>query len=193
MSKNCKIAIFASGNGSNAEAIINHLHLNMKMSVIAIYSNNKTAYVLERAKRHNIDSFTFSKTEFYDDEFQKSLKNNSYDLIVLAGFMWLLPESMVNNYPDKIINIHPALLPKYGGKGMYGDFVHKAVLKNKESKSGITIHFVNEHYDEGAIILQKSCPVLPVDNVESLAERIHKLEHKYYPKVVEEICMKILR
>ena len=186
--KQKRIAIFASGNGSNAEAIINHLGENDDIKVTAIYSNNADAYVLERAKNHRISSFVFNKKEFYREEYLRGLTNESFDLIVLAGFMWLVPSALVAAYPNKIINIHPALLPKYGGKGMYGHFVHEAVIDNGEQESGITIHFVNERYDEGGIILQESCPVLPDDSPDSLAARIHKLEHKNYPRVVEELC-----
>lgn len=184
---NKRIAIFASGNGSNAEAIINLLKDNDVAEISAIYSNNSDAYVLERAKNHGIPSFVFNKAQFRSDEYLSQLINNNYDLIVLAGFMWLIPARLVDAYPDKIINIHPALLPKYGGKGMYGHFVHKTVLKNNEKESGITIHYVNHHYDEGNIILQKSCEVNKDDTADSLAARIHSLEHKYYPAIVEKL------
>ena len=182
-----KIAIFASGNGSNAEAIINHLKASDKAEVTAIYSNNADAYVLQRANNHAIPSFVFTKAEFRSEEYLSGLINNNYDLIVLAGFMWLIPAELVEAYPNKIINIHPALLPAYGGKGMYGHFVHEAVLKNMEKESGITIHYVNQHYDEGNIILQKSCEVKSTDTPDSLAERIHSLEHGYYPTIVEKL------
>jgi phosphoribosylglycinamide formyltransferase-1 len=190
MSKTKRLAIFASGNGSNAEAIINHLETYDEIKVVAIYSNNPRAYVLQRAENHKIPAFTFDKATFHSDEFLGQLINEDYDLIVLAGFMWLVPAKLVAAYPEKIINIHPALLPKFGGKGMYGDHVHNAVIKNQEKESGITIHYVNEEYDEGDIILQESCPVEDNDTAASLAERIHQLEHKYYPRVVEEICQK---
>ena len=190
MSRPKRLAIFASGNGSNAEAIINHLELNDDAQVVAIYSNNPEAYVLRRAENHKIPAFTFDKATFHTDEYLGHLINEAYDLIILAGFMWLVPAKLVAAYPEKIINIHPALLPKYGGKGMYGNHVHKAVIKNQEKESGITIHYVNEEYDEGGIILQESCPVKDNDTADSLAERIHQLEHQYYPRVVEEICQK---
>ena len=190
MNDSQRIAIFASGNGSNAEAIINHLEDNDQVEVVAIYSNNPEAYVLERAKNHGIPAFVFNKAEFRSDVFLDQLIEASYDLIVLAGFMWLVPEKLVRAYPGHIINIHPALLPNYGGKGMYGHHVHEAVIKNRESESGITIHYVNENYDEGDIILQKSCEVKTDDTPDSLAQRIHELEHKFYPEVVEELCSK---
>lgn len=188
MIKQKRIAIFASGNGSNAEAIINHLSGIEGIDVVAIYSNNDDAYVLERARNHGIQSFVFNKSEFNSKTYLQQLKEEAYDLIVLAGFMWLVPAELVAAYPNKIINIHPALLPKYGGKGMYGHFVHEAVIANGETESGITIHFVNDRYDEGDIILQESCPVLTNDSPDSLAERIHILEHKNFPSVVENLC-----
>ena len=192
MKDQCSIAIFASGNGSNAEAIINFLHGDSTIRIEAIYSNNKDAYVLERAKKHDIPSFVFDRKSFYSEANQQQLVRKNYDLIVLAGFMWLIPQSLVIGYPDKIINIHPALLPNYGGKGMYGHHVHEAVLANQETRSGITIHYVNEQYDEGNVILQETCDVLPDDSVASLANRIHKLEHLHYPQVVKKLCLKIL-
>jgi phosphoribosylglycinamide formyltransferase-1 len=192
MKDQCSIAIFASGNGSNAEAIINFLQGDSNIRIDAIYSNNKDAYVLERAKNHQISSFVFDRKSFYSEEYQQLLVAKEYDLIVLAGFMWLIPESLVTGYPNKIINIHPALLPNYGGKGMYGHHVHEAVLANRESHSGITIHYVNERYDEGNVILQESCAVMSEDTVDSLANRIHELEHLHYPQVVKKICLKLL-
>ena len=189
---NCRIAIFASGNGSNAEAIIQKLEEYPNIEVAAIYSNNSSAYVLERAKNHNISSYVFSRSDFYNSEFQQEIINQAYDLIILAGFMWLVPPALVAAYPKRIINIHPALLPSYGGKGMYGHFVHEAVLKNGETQSGITIHFVNDRYDEGDIILQKSCEVKGDDTPDSLAERVHGLEHKHYPQVVVDLCKIII-
>lgn len=190
MKETKRIAIFASGNGSNAEAIINYLADFMQLEVVAIYTNNPEAFVLERALNHNIPSFVFNKAEFRSPEYLETIIAEDYDLVVLAGFMWLVPPQLVGAYPNKIINIHPALLPKYGGKGMYGHHVHEAVLANQEKESGITIHIVNEQYDEGDIILQKSCPVRPNDTADTLAARIHSLEHKYYPRVVVELCLK---
>lgn len=183
-----KLAIFASGNGSNAEEIIKHLLTNTVIEVSRIYTNNKDAYVIERGEKFDVSSVIFNKSEFLSQEFTDKLQSENYDLIILAGFMWLVPPAIVSSYKNKIVNIHPALLPAYGGKGMYGDNVHKAVIANQENKSGITIHFVNENYDEGDIIFQAECPVLSSDTPNSLAERIHELEHRYYPEVIERLC-----
>jgi len=190
--KKLRLAIFASGNGSNAEAIIKHLLNSATVEVSRIYSNNKDAYVIVRGKKFNISTDIFNKIEFTSQEFSETLLNKKYDLIILAGFMWLVPPSIVASYKNKIINIHPALLPAYGGKGMYGDNVHQAVIENNENESGITIHYVNEYYDEGDIIFQTKCTVLNTDTPDSLAERIHKLEHQHYPKVIEKLCAEIL-
>jgi len=190
--KKLNLAIFASGNGSNAEAIIKHLLNSSTVEVSKIYSNNKDAYVIERGKKFDITTEVFNKTEFVSPGFSEELLSKNYDLIILAGFMWLVPVAIVSAYKNKIINIHPALLPSYGGKGMYGDNVHKAVIGNNEIESGITIHYVNENYDEGDIIFQAKCPVHSSDTVESLAERIHKLEHKHYPEIIKKLCADIL-
>ena len=183
-----KVAIFASGNGSNAEAIIQHFKNHPKINVSGIYSNNPKAYVLERAANHGISSHVFSKKEFTSEAFCSNLKEEGYDLLVLAGFMWLIPPALVTAFNNKIVNIHPALLPSYGGKGMYGAFVHKAIIKNQEKESGITIHYVNERYDDGDIIFQAKCEVSASDTPESLAARVHLLEHKNYPLIIEEVC-----
>lgn len=180
------IAIFASGSGTNAEKMISYFNSG-NISVKLILTNNKEAFVIERAKKHNVSYYVFDREEFKSGGVTQILKNNNIDLIVLAGFLWLIPEDLINSYPNKIINIHPALLPKYGGKGMYGDNVHKAVIKNKEKESGITIHYVNNEYDKGNIILQARCPVKQNDTPEILAQRIHKLEHEYFPKVIEDL------
>ena len=190
--KKCRLAIFASGGGTNAEAIIKYLAEHPNIEVSTIYSNNADAYVLQRAENHNIPSVVFTKKEFGEPAFINQLVTGNYDLIVLAGFMWLIPAAIVSAFNRKIINIHPALLPNYGGKGMYGHFVHEAVIKNKEIESGITIHYVNEKYDEGSIILQAKCTVLATDSSDSLAEKIHLLEHRHYPEVIEKICNKNL-
>lgn len=182
------IAIFASGNGTNAERIAKYFAENPNVSVRIILTNNPKAFVIERAKKLNIPAFVFDKDTFFKtDEVLQVLLNKKTDLVVLAGFMWLVPGYLIQAYPGKIINIHPALLPKYGGKGMYGHHVHEAVLKNREKTSGITIHYVNEKYDEGQIILQKEIPVLENDTPDTLASRIHKLEYEYYPRVIEEL------
>jgi len=190
------IAIFASGKGSNAEKIIEHLAASPPaplltergVKVALIVSNKPDAGVLKIASANNIPALIIEKEKFYrGNAYVDELKNAGIDFIVLAGFLWKLPSLLIKAYPGKIINIHPALLPKYGGKGMYGDFVHEAVLAAKEKESGITIHYVDEHYDNGDIIFQAKCPVFESDSAKSLAERVHKLEHEYYPKVVEEV------
>ncbi len=182
------IAIFASGSGSNAENIIQYFQDKPYATVHLILSNNPSAGVLKRAKQYNVPTLTFTKEQLYDrsDVVDHLLSKNTH-VVVLAGFLWLIPPSIIDKFAPYIVNIHPALLPKYGGKGMYGKHVHEAVLRNNESKSGITIHRVNENYDEGSILRQETCPVKPNDTPNSLAERIKKLEHRYYPEVIEEL------
>ena len=183
-----RIAIFASGNGTNAENLIRFFQDNDKISVVQVLSNNPKAQVLERAKRLNVGTITFDKTALNEtDEILNILKNSLPDLIVLAGFLWKFPEKILEAFPNKVINIHPALLPKYGGKGMYGKYVHQAVVNNKETETGITIHYVNEHYDEGAIIFQAKCTVEPTDTFEDVANKIHNLEIAHFPRVVESL------
>lgn len=184
----CKLAIFASGSGTNAEAIIKHFCDHPGIEVSAIYSNNANAFVLERAKKYKITPIVFTKSEFVKPNFKAQLIEEDYDLLILAGFMWLVPPAIVAAFSNRIVNIHPALLPNYGGKGMYGHFVHQAVIENKETESGITIHYVNEHYDAGDIIFQAKCEVLNIDTADSLAEKIHLLEHQHYPIIIEKIC-----
>jgi len=182
-----RIAIFASGSGTNAENIIKYFKNNNKIEVALVLSNNKNAFVLERASKLNIETGTFDRTAFKDtDEIIKLLQERKIDFIVLAGFLWLIPKKMISEYYNRIINIHPALLPKYGGKGMYGMHVHNAVIENKEKESGISIHKVNEKYDDGAIVFQAKCTIELGDTPESLAKKIHKLEYKHFPKVIEE-------
>jgi len=184
------LAIFASGSGSNAENIVHHFSRQNTVCIPLIVSNSKTAYVHERAKKLSIPSFTFSKKEFEETELVLALlKEYSIDWIILAGFLLKVPETLLSSFPNRIINIHPALLPKFGGKGMYGSFVHEAVVAAKEKESGITIHYVNENYDEGAIIFQARCPVLPTDSPEEVAEKVHALEYEYFPKVIEEVVL----
>lgn len=181
-----RIAIFASGRGSNAEKIIQHLEGHASIKVAVILSNKSTAGVLDLAKKYHIPSKVINRASFYEtDQTIDFLKEMDITHIVLAGFLWKIPESLIAAYPNRIINIHPALLPKYGGKGMYGHHVHQAVFDHKEKKSGITIHLVNQHYDEGKIIFQASCDLLPGENPEEIASRVLKLEHQYFPKVVE--------
>lgn len=183
-----RIGIFASGNGSNAEQIINHFKDNKLVEVGLILSNNSKAYVLERAKNHEIPFLTFSRDQFNNSEYVVNhLKENKIDFIVLAGFLWLIPTNLIDAYPKHIVNIHPALLPKYGGKGMYGDNVHRAVKNAGESESGITIHWVNEKYDEGQIIFQAKCELNEADTPDSIAAKVHTLEYKYYPPVIEDV------
>jgi phosphoribosylglycinamide formyltransferase 1 len=186
MSRPFRIAIFASGNGTNAEAIMNYFQSHSLIEVGLILSNNKDAKVHQRANRFNLTSLTFGKTEFGDPAtILTSLEQQSITHIVLAGFMWLVPSYLVNAYPDKIVNIHPALLPKFGGKGMYGMRVHQAVKDAGELVTGITIHLVNEHYDEGTILLQKTCSVVSSDSVNDIADKVHALEHHWYPITIE--------
>ena len=183
-----KIAIFASGNGSNAENIIRYFQTSSLITVDIVLSNNKIAKVLERATNLNIPSMAFNRDDFYySSKIVDALKSRSIDLIVLAGFMWLVPQQLVQAFPGKIINIHPALLPKYGGKGMYGDFVHQAVSEAKETSTGITIHYVNEKYDEGAVIFQKTIQIEAGEDPELIAEKIHVLEYEHFPRVIDSL------
>lgn len=183
-----RLAIFASGSGSNAEKICEYFANRNDVEVSLIFTNNPQAGVIKRACDLQIPVVFFDKKTFYQTrKVLHILQNESIDIVVLAGFMLLVPAFLVQAYPNKIINIHPALLPKYGGKGMYGHFVHEAVVNAKETESGITIHYVNEHYDEGNVIFQATCPVDATDTPDDLAEKIHALEHANYPRVIEEI------
>lgn len=185
MKKN--LAIFASGSGTNAENIANFFKGSNEVAVKLILSNKPDAFVLERAKKLQIPTLVFTKADFIEsDRVIQVLRQHQIDCIVLAGFLWLIPSSLVKAYPNRIINIHPALLPKFGGKGMYGAKVHEAVIAAGEKYSGITIHLVNEKYDEGKVLFQASCPVLDGDTPGSLAARIHELEYAYFPKVVQD-------
>ncbi|MFK6999405.1 phosphoribosylglycinamide formyltransferase [Flavobacterium oreochromis] len=182
-----KIVIFASGSGSNAEKIILHFEKNSEISVNYVYSNNLKAKVLERAKNHKIPTQTFTKEELNSGAVLTHLNKVKPDLIVLAGFLLKFPEEIIKVYPNQIINIHPALLPKYGGKGMYGMNVHEAVLKNNEKETGITIHYVNEHYDEGTIIAQHVTNIENCKKAEEIATAIQLLEHTYFPIEIEKL------
>lgn len=187
------IAVFASGSGTNAENIIRVFRPDNKINVKLIVSNKPDAKVLERAENHNIDHFVFSREQFYkSDDILQRLREYSIDFIVLAGFLWLVPENLIKQFPDKIVNIHPALLPKYGGKGMYGSKVHASVIANGEKESGITIHYVNERYDEGNIIFQATCPISVGDTAEILASKVHELEYEHFPRVIKKIINKTL-
>ena len=182
------LVILASGNGTNARAIINHFRYNPEVKVACIISNNPKAGVIGIAQEFQIPWYLINRKDLYEsDHVINLLKNAAPDLIILAGFLWLLPENILMAFPHKIINIHPALLPKYGGKGMYGMKVHESVIQNQETETGITIHYLNEQYDDGEIILQKSYAVTPEDNAETIAAKVHLLEHEWYPKVIEDI------
>ena len=182
-----KIVLFASGNGSNVENIIQHFKNSKVIAVAGVFTNNAQAKVLEKAKNHNIASFVFSKKDLESNLVLQKLQSIQPDLIVLAGFLLKFPEHIIAEFPNKIINVHPALLPKYGGKGMYGMHVHKAVLENKEKETGITIHYVNEHYDEGEFIFQTSVNIEECQTPEEIAAKIHELEHQYFPITIEKL------
>jgi len=182
-----KNVILNSGSGSNAENIILHFKNKSQGNVIAVLTNNPHAKVLERAENQNVPSVVFNKTELSDGTVLQKINELQPDLIVLAGFLLMFPAAIISQYPHKIINVHPALLPKYGGKGMYGMKVHQAVLENKEKETGISIHYVNEHYDEGAIIFQTSVNIEDCTTPEAIAEKIHRLEHKHFPEVIERL------
>lgn len=183
-----KIAILASGSGSNAENIVNYFANSSKFEFPVILSNKADAFVHQRAKKLNIPSFTFSRDEFIEGvTVLNLLRKYHIDYIVLAGFLLKVPAALTTEFPDKIINIHPALLPKFGGKGMYGNKVHQAVVDANETESGITIHYVNEHYDEGNIIFQAKCEILPTDTAEIVSNKVHALEYEYFPRIIDEI------
>lgn len=182
-----KLAVFASGSGSNAQRIAEYFNNHPSVTVDIILTNNKNAYVTERAKSLQIPCLVFNRADFYEtDHVLNILKERQADILILAGFLWLVPARIIQAYNGRILNIHPALLPKYGGKGMYGDFVHRAVIANQEKCSGITIHYVNENYDEGDIIFQAKCDVDANDTSDSLAAKIHSLEYENFPRVIEE-------
>ncbi len=184
-----RIAIFASGSGTNAQNIIEYFRNSRDITVDSLWSNNENAYALIRAEKLGIETFTFGRDELYRSiEVLETLSERKIDLTVLAGFLWLVPQNLTEEFT--VINIHPALLPKYGGKGMYGRHVHEAVIRNKEKESGISVHYVNERYDAGNIIFQTRCAVVPADNAQTLAEKIHRLEYEYYPRIIEELLLK---
>jgi phosphoribosylglycinamide formyltransferase-1 len=186
-----RIVIFASGSGTNAENIIKYFQRTQFAEVVRVLSNKKDAKVLERAKNLAVTANPFTKDELFSEEgILKTLKEIQPDMIVLAGFLLKFPEIILKEFPNKVINVHPALLPKYGGKGMYGNFVHQAVVENNEAETGITIHYVNENYDEGAIISQKRVKLSENDSSEIIAEKVHKLEYEWFPKIIEEVLRK---
>jgi len=185
------IVLFASGSGSNVENIVNFFKNDPNINVSMILTNNPKAYVIQRAEKLGIPVRIFNRDDFYKNSaILDLLKEINPDLVVLAGFLWLIPAGLISAFPDRIINIHPALLPKYGGKGMYGSKVHEAVVENGEKESGITIHYVNEKYDEGNIIFQAKCNVLPSDSPDDVAEKVHQLEYEHFPKVIASLLSK---
>jgi len=186
-----RLALFASGSGTNAENIIRYFQNEPQIKVSCICTNRPDAFVINRAKRYDVPVLIFTRTEFYQTEnILNYLLENKIDWIILAGFLWLVPSYLIDHFPNRIINIHPALLPKFGGKGMYGHHVHQAVIDQKEPVSGITIHFVNHDYDRGSIIFQATCPVEPGDTPDSLAARVHELEYEFFPKIIEREILK---
>lgn len=183
-----RIAIFASGSGTNAQNIIEYFSDSELVVVDSLWANKPQAYALKRAEKQGVDAFVFTRSQFYQsNELVEILRNRKVDLIVLAGFLWLIPDNLIENF--RIVNIHPALLPKYGGKGMYGMNVHRAVVANKESESGISIHFVNEKFDDGELIFQARFQVLENDTPEMVAEKVHELEYKHFPEVIESVLL----
>jgi phosphoribosylglycinamide formyltransferase 1 len=186
------IAIFASGSGTNAENIIKHFSNKKNGRVNLVLSNRRDALVIKRAESLKVPVVIFDRDDFYvSGKVLRTLSLYNIDFIVLAGFLWLVPDDIINSFPGRIVNIHPALLPLYGGKGMYGDSVHRAVIDGGSSESGITIHYVNSHYDSGDIIFQARCSVEPGDTPQTLAKKIHLLEYKYYPAIIEELVNRI--
>ena len=184
------IALFSSGNGTNAENIAKYFDKSTQINVSMIVSNKQDAFVHQRAKVLSIPSYTFTKEEVMEGtKLLELLNDNNIEYIILAGFLLKVPDTLIDNYPKRIINIHPALLPKHGGKGMYGDNVHKKVIEVGDTKSGITIHYVNEKYDEGEIIFQASCDVLSQDTYEDVADKVHKLEYAHFPRIIKEVIL----
>jgi phosphoribosylglycinamide formyltransferase-1 len=188
-----QLALFASGNGSNVQRLAGYFAGHPTVKISLIVCNNPHAFVLQRAELLGIPARVFTRTEFYSPGMvNETLRSFQVDFLILAGFLWLIPEELLKSFPGRIINIHPALLPKFGGKGMYGHRVHEAVISAGETESGITIHFVNDRYDEGEAIFQAKCPVSPDESPESLAQKIHELEYSYFPVVVEKAVTKTM-
>ena len=183
-----RIALLASGSGSNVENIIKYFSNSQELMFPFVISNRSDAYIHERVKKLMIPSYFFKKDDFENGRVLKFLQEKNIDLIVLAGFLLKIPDNIIEAYPNRIINIHPALLPKFGGKGMYGSHVHEAVVAAGEKETGITIHFANENYDEGKIIFQDKCPVLPEDSPEDVAAKVHALEYEHFPRVIGEVA-----
>ena len=184
--KKVNLAIFASGNGTNAEAIMDHFKDDSTISVALVLSNNPTAGVLARAHRFGVPTIVFNREQFRSGVIVEKLKNMHVRHVVLAGFLWLVPENIIQAFPHRIINIHPALLPKFGGKGMYGEHVHQAVVAAREPQTGITIHEVDNRFDEGKIIFQASCPVDPTDSAATIAGKVHSLEYAHFPRIIAQ-------
>lgn len=187
------LVIFASGKGSNAAAIIDYFHQGTLARVSLIVSNNAQAGVLDIARAHNIPFLIIDRETVKEQLLTEQLKEYTPSLIILAGFLWKIPDSLLHAFPGKMVNIHPSLLPRYGGKGMYGQRVHEAVIAAGEQESGITIHFVNEHYDEGMQIVQARCAIAPGDSAQVLAQRIRNLEHAFFPKTIEYLLQNNIR
>ncbi|MEO7976699.1 phosphoribosylglycinamide formyltransferase [Flavobacterium sp.] len=185
-----KIIVFASGSGTNAENIIQYFKNKEIAKVVSVFTNNPSAKVIDKAKKHQIPTEIFSKEELLDKKVLQKIQEIDPDLIVLAGFLLKFPEHIIQQYPHKIINIHPALLPNYGGKGMYGIHIHRAIVNNKEKETGISIHYVNEHYDEGGIIFQQNVALTENDTPETVAEKIHELEQQYFPEIIYNLLEK---
>jgi len=187
-----KLAVFASGAGSNAEKLIQYFKDSELATVALIVCNKPEAGVIAIAQKEGVPVLLIEKEQFFrGDAYVPQLQQQGIGFVVLAGFLWKIPQALISAYPKRIVNIHPALLPKFGGKGMYGQYVHEAVLNAGEMESGITIHYVDEHYDNGDIIFQTACPILPGDKPGDIAQRIHQLEHAYYPKVVEDLLREL--
>jgi len=185
-----RIIIFASGSGSNAENIIKYFEVTKTAVVTCVLSNNKKAKIFERCNRLGVKCLHFTKDDFSKTNVILDLLKEEADYIILAGFLWKVPSKITNAFPKKMINIHPALLPNYGGKGMYGMHVHKAVKENKEAETGITIHFVNEKYDDGATIFQAKTSISSDDTPEMIAKKVHELEYKHFPTIIEKVILK---
>ena len=187
-----KIALFASGSGTNVENITNYFDGRTTAKPVCVLCNKPDAFVLERAKRLNLDSMTFNRAEFNDGKkIMEYLAKHDIDMIVLAGFLWLVPQYLIDAYPSRIVNIHPALLPKFGGKGMYGMHVHEAVKQSGETETGITIHLIDGNYDKGSTVFQAKVAIDPSDSPDDIANKVHALEYKYYPEVIEKIAKEI--
>lgn len=192
MDKMIRIALFASGSGTNVENIANYFNGKTTAKPVCVLCNKPDAFVLERAKRLNLDSMTFNRADFNDGKrIMDYLAKHDIDMIVLAGFLWLVPQYLIDAYPSRIVNIHPALLPKFGGKGMYGMHVHEAVKQSGETETGITIHLIDGNYDKGSTVFQAKVAINPSDSPDDIANKVHALEYKHYPEVIEEIAKKI--